>query len=68
VCSTSPAAPGGRSSTRADREGIARGDLPAQPVWASQAIGLIHDLPPAGDLVGVLAAQAEEALARASAG
>jgi nitronate monooxygenase len=53
---------------RAYQEGVARGDLPAQPVWASQAIGLIHDLPPAGDLVGVLAAQAEEALARASAG
>ncbi len=53
---------------RAYQEGVARGDLPAQPVWASQAIGLIHDLPPAGDLVGVLAAQAEEALARAVAG
>jgi nitronate monooxygenase len=53
---------------RAYQEGVARGDLPAQPVWASQAIGLIHDLPPAGDLVGVLAAQAEEALARALAG
>jgi nitronate monooxygenase len=47
------------------REGIARGELPAEPVWASQAIGLIHDLPPAAELVGVLAAQAEEALARA---
>ena len=53
---------------RAYREGVARGDLPAQPVWASQAIGLIHDLPPAGDLVGVLATQAQEALARALAG
>jgi nitronate monooxygenase len=53
---------------RAYQEGVARGDLPAQPVWASQAVGLIHDLPPAGDLVGVLAAQAEEALARALAG
>jgi nitronate monooxygenase len=47
------------------REGIARGELPAEPVWASQAIGLIHDLPPAAELVGVLAVQAEEALARA---
>jgi nitronate monooxygenase len=53
---------------RAYQEGIARGDLPAQPVWASQAIGLIHDLPPACDLVGVLAAQAQEALARVLAG
>ena len=53
---------------RAYQEGVARGDLPAQPVWASQAIGLIHDLPPAGDLVGVLAAQAQEALGRVLAG
>ena len=53
---------------RAYQEGIARGDLPAQPVWASQAIGLIHDLPAADELVGVVAAQAEEARARASAG
>jgi len=32
-----------------------------EPVWASQAIDLIHDLPSAADLVGLLAAQAEEA-------
>jgi nitronate monooxygenase len=50
------------------RESIARGEIPAEPVWASQAIGLIRDLPPAAELVGVLAAQAEQALARASAG
>jgi len=37
------------------------------PVWASQAIGLITDLRPAADLVGSLAAQAEEALARSGA-
>ena len=53
---------------RAYRDGVARGELPPQPVWASQAIGLIHDLPPAGDLVGVLAAEAAEALARALGG
>jgi nitronate monooxygenase len=49
---------------RAYQDGIARGDLPPEPVWASQAIDLIHDLPSAADLVGLLAAQAEEALAR----
>lgn len=49
---------------RAYQEGVARGDLPPEPVWASQAIDLIHDLPPAADLVGLLAAQAEEALTR----
>jgi nitronate monooxygenase len=51
---------------RAYRESIARGEIPAEPVWASQAIGLISDLPPAAELVGVLAAQAEQALRRAS--
>ena len=50
---------------RAYRDGVARGDLPPLPVWASEAIDLIHDLPSAADLVGVLAAQAEDALARA---
>jgi nitronate monooxygenase len=50
------------------QDGIARGDLPPLPVWASQAIDLINDLPSAADLVGVLAAQAQEALARAGAG
>ena len=44
---------------------LARGDLPPLPVWASEAIDLITDLPPAADLVGALAAQAEGALARA---
>jgi nitronate monooxygenase len=51
---------------RAYQEGVARGDLPPEPVWASQAIDLIHDLPSAADLVGLLAAQAEEALTRAA--
>ena len=50
---------------RAYREGVASGDLPPEPVWASQAIDLINDLPSASDLVGLLAAQAEEALTRA---
>src|ERR1022692_1330853 len=50
---------------RAYQDGVARGDLPPIPVWASEAIDLINDLPPAADLVGALAAQAEDALARA---
>ena len=49
---------------RAYQDGVARGDLPPQPVWASEAIDLISDLPSAAELVGILAAQAEEALAR----
>lgn len=48
---------------QAYRDGVASGDLPRQPLWASEAIDLISDLPAAADLVGVLAAQAEHALA-----
>ncbi|KIF73826.1 dioxygenase [Streptomyces sp. 150FB] len=44
---------------------VARGDAPTLPVWASEAIDLITDLPPAADLVAALAAQAEAVLARA---
>jgi nitronate monooxygenase len=44
---------------------VAQGDLPPRPVWASEAIDLIDGLPSAFDLVGILAAQAEDALARA---
>jgi nitronate monooxygenase len=50
---------------RAYQEGVKRGDLTPIPVWASEAIDLINDLPPAAELVGTLAAQAEDALARA---
>jgi nitronate monooxygenase len=39
--------------------------LPGEPVWASQAIGRITDLPPAAGLVETLAAQAADALAGA---
>jgi nitronate monooxygenase len=44
---------------------VASGELPPLPVWASQAIDLITDLPPAADVVADLAAQAEDALTRA---
>ena len=56
---------GDADAQRAYRDGVARGDLPPLPVWASEAIDLINDLPSAADLVGLLAAQAEDALARA---
>jgi nitronate monooxygenase len=52
---------------RAYSEAVAAGDLPADPVWASEAIDLITDLRPAADLVGTLAAEAAEALARLGA-
>ena len=50
---------------QAYQDGMAQGELPPLPVWASEAIDLINDLPSAADLVGALAAQAEDALARA---
>ena len=53
---------------RAYQEGVQRGELPPTPVWASAAVDLITDLVPAADLVGALAAQAEEVLTRVAAG
>jgi nitronate monooxygenase len=49
---------------QAYQDGVQRGDLPPEPVWVSEAIDLINDLPSASDLVGALAAQAEDALVR----
>jgi nitronate monooxygenase len=46
------------------QDSVARGELPPLPVWASEAIDLIDDLPSAADLVATLAAQAEAALNR----
>ncbi|HEX6933755.1 MAG TPA: nitronate monooxygenase [Streptosporangiaceae bacterium] len=51
---------------RAYRDGVASGHLPPLPVWASEAVDLITDLPSAADLVAALAAQAAEALTRAA--
>ncbi|MGO4425603.1 nitronate monooxygenase, partial [Streptomyces sp. MCAF7] len=50
---------------QAYEDAVAQGEIPALPRWASQAIDLIDDLPSAVELVGTLAAQAEDALARA---
>jgi nitronate monooxygenase len=47
------------------RDRVARGELPPVPAWAGEAVDLITELAPAAELVGVLAAQAEAALARA---
>ncbi len=49
---------------RAYRQGVESGELPREPIWASDAIDLITDLRPAADLVGDLAAEAAAALAR----
>jgi nitronate monooxygenase len=53
------------AARHAYQDGVARGELPPMPVWAGQAADLINDLPSAANLVGVLAAEAEEALDRA---
>ncbi|MCF3131114.1 nitronate monooxygenase [Streptomyces olivochromogenes] len=50
---------------QAYQDAVVRGEIPALPQWASEAVDLIDDLPSAADLVGTLAAQAEQALARA---
>jgi nitronate monooxygenase len=55
--------PGAR---QAYRDAVDRGEVTPVPVWASQAIDLITGLVPAADLVGLLAEQAEGALAAAS--
>jgi nitronate monooxygenase len=54
--------PGARQAYQDD---VAAGRLPPVPVWASEAIDLITDVRPAGDLVAALSAQAEAVLARA---
>ncbi|MFF7153974.1 nitronate monooxygenase [Streptomyces sp. NPDC008139] len=48
-----------------DQADVARGAVPSLPVWAGEAVDLVHNVPQAADLVAVLAVQAEEALARA---
>jgi nitronate monooxygenase len=54
------------SAQRAYRQAVARGDRDVTPVWAGEAVGLIRDLSPAGDLVHALVSGAEQALARAA--
>jgi nitronate monooxygenase len=46
------------------QRGVTSGALPPEPLWASQAIDLITDLPAAAEVVAGLAAQAEDTLAR----
>ncbi|MGH3240507.1 MAG: NAD(P)H-dependent flavin oxidoreductase [Spirillospora sp.] len=63
----------GRSAELADdaearqryQDDVARGAIPPLPIWAGEAVDLITDVPSASDLVTALAAQAEDALARA---
>lgn len=45
---------------------VARGDVPPLPVWASEAVDLVSDVPRAAELVTTLASEAADALARAA--
>lgn len=45
---------------------VARGDVPPLPVWASESVDLVTDVPGAEELVATLAAEASKALARAA--
>jgi nitronate monooxygenase len=53
------------AARRSYEDAITSGQLPPDPVWASQAIDLITEVSPAADIVAALGAQAQEALARA---
>jgi nitronate monooxygenase len=59
---------GDPEARQAYRDGVARGDLPPQPVWAGEAADLIADLPSAADVVPALAREAGQALSRAAGG
>ncbi|MBL7259665.1 NAD(P)H-dependent flavin oxidoreductase [Paractinoplanes lichenicola] len=52
-------------AVRGYQDDIARGVIPAMPVWAGEGVDLITDVPSAADLVGDLITQAEAAFARA---
>lgn len=52
------------SCQQAYREAMERGELPPEPVWASESIDLITDLSPAAEIVADLARDAEAALTR----
>ncbi len=52
------------SAQQAYRDAVARGDLPADPIWAGEAIDLIDKMASAAEIVTELAGQAEEALSR----
>jgi nitronate monooxygenase len=46
------------------RAALAGGDPAVEPVWAGEAIDLVTDVPPAGDLVGLLVEQAQNVINR----
>ncbi|MCM6774754.1 nitronate monooxygenase [Nocardia sp. CDC159] len=55
------------TALREYRDALERGDLTAAPVWAGQSVGLVTAIDSARDLVATIAAEAEQALTRATA-
>jgi nitronate monooxygenase len=47
------------------REALGRRDVSVEPIWASEAIDLVNDVPPAGDVVALLAKEAENVIKQA---
>jgi nitronate monooxygenase len=58
---------GDEDARREYRQAMRAGDMDAVPVWAGEALDLITGVLPAADLVALLAAEAEAAIARAGA-
>lgn len=56
------------AAQQAYRDAVRRGELPPEPVWASEAIDLVTEPSAAADIVTALATQAEKALADAITG
>ncbi|MEV6303019.1 nitronate monooxygenase [Actinoplanes sp. NPDC051861] len=50
------------SARREYQDDVARGAIPALPVWAGEGVDLISDVPSAGELVGRLVSETREAL------
>ncbi|GHJ42464.1 nitronate monooxygenase family protein [Streptomyces sp. TS71-3] len=56
----------GDTAARAEyRTAVARGEIPAVPVWAGEALDLINDIDSATDIVAQVSAEAAEALTAA---
>jgi nitronate monooxygenase len=53
------------AAKQAYRDAVSRDDLDVIPVWVSEAVDLVTDVQPAGDLVNALVADAGQAIIRA---
>ena len=53
---------------QAYRDAVARGEIPPDPVWASQAVDLVTGMAPAADILAALSSGAAQALDRIASG